>query len=153
MAMKHRSKPGDRDHTHNDIEKPYRVGYGRPPTNNQFKPGISGNPKGRRSKAPTFAEVTEQVLNETIELRVGDQLLRMSNRQALVRSAIRQALTGKPKLLTVLPAIMRYENENLQGHTDADLSLAAEDEAILTDFLARHRAPEDPVPGGDNDGS
>jgi hypothetical protein len=35
----------------------------------------------------------------------------MSNRQALVRSAIRQAYAGKPRLLTVLPAIMRYERE------------------------------------------
>src|SRR5262245_32091773 len=127
IAMKHRNKPPVGDHTHNDVEKPDRVGYGRPPTKNQFKPGISGNPKGRRRKAPSFAEVTEQVLNEKIELRVGDRLLRMSNRDALVRSAIRQALAGKPKLLTVLPAIMRYENESLQGRTDAHLNLATED--------------------------
>jgi hypothetical protein len=147
-----KNKPGKSDQTHNDKEKPYRVGYGRPPASARFKPGISGNPNGRRKKAPSFAEVTERVLNEKIELRVGDRLLRMSNRDALVRSAIRQALAGRPKLLTVLPAIMRYESESLQGRADANLSLAAEDEAILADFLARHRGPEDPVPGG-NSGS
>jgi Family of unknown function (DUF5681) len=152
MAMKHKNKLGKSDQTHNDKEKPYRVGYGRPPATNRFKPGISGNPDGRRKKAPSFADVTERVLNEKIELRVGDRLLRMSNRDSLVRSAIRQALAGKPRLLTVLPAIMRYERESLQGRADANLSLAAEDEAILADFLARHRAPEDPVPGGDGDG-
>ena len=79
------------------------------------------------------------MLNENIEMRIGDRVLRMSNRQALVRSAIRQALAGKPRLLTVLPAIMRYENESLQGRGDASLNLAAEDEAILADFLARHK--------------
>jgi len=146
MAMKHNNNLGDP----NDTEKPDRVGYGRPPASTRFKPGVSGNPHGRRKKAPSFAEVTEQVLNESIELRVGDQLLRMPNRYALVRSAIRQALAGKPRLLTVLPAIMRYESESLRGRTDANLSLAAEDEAILADFLARRRAPEDPVPGGDS---
>src|SRR5262245_20551740 len=57
-----------------------RVGYGRPPTETRFKPGVSGNPKGRRKKVPSFSEVTEQVLNETIEMRMGDRLLRMSNR-------------------------------------------------------------------------
>jgi hypothetical protein len=57
-----------------------------------------------------------------------------------VRSAIRQALAGKPRLLTVLPAIMRYESETLQGRGDADLHLATEDEAILADFLARHKS-------------
>jgi hypothetical protein len=28
-------------------EKPYRVGYGRPPLETRFKPNQSGNPKGR----------------------------------------------------------------------------------------------------------
>ena len=95
-------------------------------------------------KAPSFSEVTEQVLNEKIEMRIGDRVLRMSNRQALVRFAIRQALAGKPRLLTVLPAIMRYESENLQGQGDADLNLAAADEAILADFLARHKSHRKP---------
>lgn len=145
--MAQRTKDGGRDVYRADDEKPYRVGYGRPPAETRFKPGVSGNPKGRGKKAPSFSEVTEQVLNEQIELRIGDRVLRMSNRQALVRSAIRQALTGKPRLLTVLPAIMRYENENLQGRADANLNLAAEDEAILADFLARHKTTEIPGSG------
>src|SRR5262249_60504141 len=126
-------------------QESYRVGYGRPPTETRFKPGVSGNPKGRRKKVPTFSEVTEQVLNETIEIRMGDRLLRMPNREALVRSAIRQALAGKPRLLTVLPAIMRYEHESLQGQVDANLNLAAEDEAIRADYFARHGPPTTPA--------
>lgn len=145
--MTHKTKDGGRSVYRADDEKPYRVGYGRPPAETRFKSGVSGNPKGRRKKTLSFSEVTEQVLNEQIELRVGDRVLRMSNRQALVRSAIRQALTGKPRLLTVLPAIMRYENENLQGRADANLNLAAEDEAILADFLARHKTTETPGSG------
>jgi hypothetical protein len=147
IAMKHGNKPGDGDQTHDDIEKPNRVGYGRPPAETRFKPGVSGNPQGRRKKAPSFSEVTEQILDEKIEMRIGDRILRMSNRQALVRSAIRQALAGKPRLLTVLPAIMRYESESLQTRGDANLNLAAEDEAILADFLGRHKGPENPGSG------
>jgi len=131
-------------------QESYRVGYGRPPTETRFKPGVSGNPKGRRKKVPTFSEVTEQVLNETIEMRMGDRLLRMPNREALVRSAIRQAFAGKPRLLTVLRAIMRYERENQQGQADADLNLAAEDEAILADFFVRQRATENSGSGEEN---
>ena len=62
--------------------------------------------------------------------------------------AVRQALAGKPRLLTVLPAIMRYESEILQGHGDADLNLTAADEAILADYLARHKTTENPGNGG-----
>ena len=93
MTMAHKSKNGRRrgDCTSDVEAKSYRVGYGRPPPETQFKPGISGNPKGRRKKTPSFSEVTEQVLNEKIEMRMGDRVLRMSNRQALVRLAVRRA--------------------------------------------------------------
>ena len=128
----------------------YRVGYGRPPTETRFKPGVSGNPKGRRKKVPNFSEVTEQVLNETVKMRMGDRLLRMSNRQGLVRSAIRQAYAGKPRLFTVLSTIMRYERESLQGQADTDLNLTAEDEAILADFFVRQRATDNSGSGEEN---
>ena len=134
-----KTKGGNRNGNRANEEKCYRVGYGQPPVETRFKPGASGNPKGRRKRTPTFSEVTEQVLNENVEMRVGDRVLRMSNRQALVRSAIRQAIAGKPRLLAVLPAIMRYESEILQGKGDATLNLAEQDEAILDDFLARHK--------------
>jgi hypothetical protein len=150
MTMARKNKSGGcRGDQFNDVEgNPYRVGDGRPPTETQFKPGISGNSKGRRKKAPSFSDVTEQVFNEHVEMRIGDRVLRMSNRQALVRSAIRQALAGKPRLLTVLPAIMRYESETLQGRGDANLHLATEDEAILADFLARRKGANT-ADGGD----
>jgi hypothetical protein len=144
------SLPKKSRNMHTPDQVRYRVGYGRPPTETRFKPGVSGNPKGRRKTIPSFSEVTEQVLNETIELRMGDRVLRMSNRQALVRSAIRQALAGKPRLLAVLPTIMRFERESLQGQADANLNLPAEDEAILADFFARQRAADNSGSGEEN---
>ncbi len=147
MARKNKPSSHRGERFNNIEEEPYRVGHGHPPKQTQFKPGQSGNPKGRRKKTPSFSEVTEQVLNENVELRVGDRVLRMSNRKALVQLAIRQALAGKPRLSTVLPAITRYENESLRGRADASPSLTADDEAILSDFLARHRASEKPTDG------
>jgi uncharacterized protein DUF5681 len=150
VSPNNNNRPKNRKTANSSNQEGYRVGYGRPPTETRFEPGVSGNPKGRRKKRPSFSEVTEQVLNETVEVRMGDRLLRMSNQQALVRSAVRQALAGKPRLLTVLPAIMRYERESLQGQADTDLNLAAEDEAILNDYLARQRVTENSNGGGEN---
>jgi hypothetical protein len=149
IAMTRKNNSGGRrdDQLNDPHERPYRVGRGHPPKETQWKPGQSGNPTGRRKIRPSFSEVTESVLNEPVELRMGDRVLRMSNRQALVRSAIRQALAGKTGLLKVLPAIMRYESECLQGRGDTNLDLAAEDEAILADFLARHKAAKTPNDG------
>ena len=152
MTMARKNNGGGRrdDQTNDAQEQPYRVGRGHPPKETRWKSGQSGNPKGRRKKRPSFSEVTEQVLNETVKMRMGDRLLRMSNRQGLVRSAIRQAYAGKPRLLTVLPAIMRYERESLQGQADADLTLTAEDEALLADFFVRQRATDNSGSGEEN---
>jgi Family of unknown function (DUF5681) len=44
------------------------AGYGRPPKASRFKPGVSGNPKGRPKRKPIpFAEVVNQVLDAPIE--------------------------------------------------------------------------------------
>ena len=75
MTMARKNKSGGwRGDQFDDVEEnPYRIGDGRPPTETQFKPGISGNPEGRNKKAPRFSGVIEQVLGEKIELRVGDR--------------------------------------------------------------------------------
>jgi hypothetical protein len=81
MARKNKSG-GRRGDQFNDVEeKLYRVGYGRPLTETQFKPGISGNPKGRNKKMPSFSGVIEQVLDEKIEWRVGNRLRRQREQQ------------------------------------------------------------------------
>ena len=74
MARKNKSG-GCRGDQFNDVEEK-RVGYGRPLTGTQFKPGMSGNPKGRNKKAPRFSGVIEQVFDEKIELRVGNRVRR-----------------------------------------------------------------------------
>jgi hypothetical protein len=51
----------------------------------------------------------------------------------------------------VLPAIMRYERESLQGQADADLTLTATGEAILADFFARQRSTGSSDNGEEND--
>src|SRR5262245_32817793 len=90
-------------------EKPYRVGYGRPPLETRFKPNQAGNPKGRPRRPLSLHAVVEKVLEEKVEIRVGDRILRMSNRQALVRTAVRRALNGDPKLLRTVAQLRRAE--------------------------------------------
>lgn len=44
----------------------YKVGYGCPPKEHQFKPGQSGNPKGRPKKNNNFAEDVLEEMSEMI---------------------------------------------------------------------------------------
>jgi hypothetical protein len=124
-------------------EKSYRVGYGRPPLATRFKPNQSGNLKGRPRRPLSLRAVVEKVLEEKIDVREGDRVLRMSNRQALARAALRRALNGDPKLLRALALMMRAEIGLEQPEDGAAAHVSASDEAILADFLARHGTEPD----------
>ena len=138
--MARKNKNGrQRGEQFNAIEKePYRVGYARPPKETQFKPNQSGNPKGRPRRSPTLRAVVEKVLEEQIDIREGERVLRMSNRQALVRTAVRRALNGDPKLLRALSHMLRIETDGDQGEADTPNVVSAADDAILADFIVRH---------------
>jgi hypothetical protein len=53
------------------------VGPGRPPRENQFKPGKSGNPNGAKPKSPSIALdlklALERALNKTAKLNQGEK--------------------------------------------------------------------------------
>ncbi len=46
----------------------YEVGYRRPPKTTRFKPGQSGNPKGRPAKARNFKSDVKKTLETPIRL-------------------------------------------------------------------------------------
>lgn len=54
----------------------YKVGPGRPPKEFQFKPGISGNPKGAKRKPPPIAldlkAALERALDQKVQLKQGE---------------------------------------------------------------------------------
>jgi hypothetical protein len=124
-------------------DKPYRVGYGRPPLATRFKPNQSGNPKGRPRRPPSLRAVVERAMDEKVEIRDGERVLRMSTRQALARAAFRRALNGDPKLLRALALMMRAEIGLEQAEDEAAAPVSASDEAIVADYLARHRVELD----------
>src|SRR5258708_24002373 len=56
----------------------YKVGPRRPPKEYQFKPGQSGNPKGRKRKAPSllpdFKRLFDQAMSEEVTTTQGEIL-------------------------------------------------------------------------------
>lgn len=54
----------------------YRVGPGHPPREFQFKPGVSGNPKGAKPKSKVLRDLKvlfERALNKKVKLRPGER--------------------------------------------------------------------------------
>jgi Family of unknown function (DUF5681) len=118
--------------------EPYAVGYRRPPLHSRFKPGQSGNPKGRAKGSQNLRTIVKQISNEQIQIREGDRPRRMSRMEALVRTIFTRAFKD-PKALASLIVLWRQIGLTESDETTMELLPSPEYAAIVAEFLARHR--------------
>ncbi len=80
----------------------YEVGCGKPPKEHQFKPGQSGNPRGRpRSKKSGSTDISE-LLGEPIKVTTGGKVRDMGPFEASLRKLAKRAVGGH------LPSILKF---------------------------------------------
>lgn len=118
-----------------DPEGPgYEVGYGRPPKATRFKPGKSGNPRGRPKGAKSIPALLEGELNRKIRVREGNRERMLTKRELLVRRLVANGVQKGGRDGELLLKL-------LASHAaDADPAslpqpLDAQDEAILKRFM------------------
>lgn len=83
-------------------KEPYEVGYRRPPLHRRFKPGQSGNPKGRAKGSKNLKTLFNKILNEEVSLREGSDVRRVSKAEAVMRGLVIGALKGDSRSLGTL---------------------------------------------------
>jgi hypothetical protein len=84
------------------VPLPTRVGYRSPPVHSRFKPGVSGNPSGRRKGSQNLRTLFDKILNEEVSLRDGDKVKKISKAEAILRGVIVGALRGDTRSLAML---------------------------------------------------
>lgn len=92
---------------HEEQEQEQPVGYGQPPKQHRFKPGVSGNKEGRpkkkrpaRAPLPSEIQIAERIFSESrrlITVRENGELLTMSTIDAVLRAMAAAALNGNPR--------------------------------------------------------
>ncbi len=71
------------------------IGYGKPPKSGRFKPGVSGNPKGRPKRKPApLAEIIKNAINNPIEYREGGRIKVASTWELNLRILVDRAIGG-----------------------------------------------------------
>jgi hypothetical protein len=120
--------------------KPYKVGKGRPPVATRWKPGQSGNPKGRPKGARNVSAVLSDVLRQSVAVTENGKTRRMPVIEAMIRRLVNDALRGNPTAVKLLLSIIdRYGEAPGAGFRIEDLQ--AEDQAILTRYLGAASRP------------
>jgi Family of unknown function (DUF5681) len=89
----------------------YEVGYGRPPKHSQFKPGRSGNPKGRPHKSKNVDTLIKSELDATVTIKEGGRELRITKREAIVKQFVNSALKGDPRKLLLMLKYLEKQQE------------------------------------------
>ena len=108
------------------------VGYCRPPREHQFKPGQSGNPKGRPKGAKNEATILRTIFNRQIESREGGRIRKISVLEGMLLKFAEDALKGNPKSATFL--LNRYR---LTEDTAPEASELDQDDRALLEAYAR----------------
>lgn len=72
-----------------------RIGYRRPPKAHRFKPGQSGNPKGRPRREVAGPMDVSEVLRKTVTITVKGKSRKVSGEEASIRALVVRALIRK----------------------------------------------------------
>ncbi|WP_108681336.1 DUF5681 domain-containing protein [Methyloceanibacter sp. wino2] len=119
----------------------YEVGYQKPPKHAQFKPGQSGNPKGRPKGHRNFKTILKDVLAEKVHVREGDRTRRVSKQEALIRMTLTNALMNDNKAFASVLQLLRLAGfmDDVAEPTETE-NVGQDDALIVEEFLRRHGA-------------
>jgi hypothetical protein len=115
----------------------YDIGYKRPPLGTRFKPGFSGNAKGRPKGVRNLETDLKEELSERISVREGERQLKVSKQRALVKTLLAKALKGDTRAANILLQLIAKTVVDDEAGRDAVQDLADDDVAILQRYLER----------------
>jgi Family of unknown function (DUF5681) len=122
------------------------VGYGCPPVATRFKPGQSGNPRGR----PKGSKGVDQVLRQALDRRVPDPRRggrhTVSMLELIVEGLVLAAARRDPRMIRLLVGLVdRYAPSG--APQPASLEIEAKDKDILDEYVASLTAALDKAGG------
>ncbi len=91
----------------------YEVGYCKPSKLTQFKPGESGNPKGRPKGSKNLSTVLQDMLDQDVIITEGNKQITVSMLEALVKGLLANSIKGKAGATnTAFKLIQQMEESN-----------------------------------------
>ncbi|GLS42572.1 DUF5681 domain-containing protein [Methylobacterium brachythecii] len=122
----------------------YEVGYGKPPEHTRFKPGVSGNPKGRTKGTQDFDAMLHAALAKKVRVTENGRSVKMTKYAILLDTNINKACKGDPRSFReVMHHVGRSNGSGGQAgvaNPAAELVFGSEEMAIIARFFERESA-------------
>ena len=121
--------------------------YRKPPEATRFRPGQSGNPKGRPRGSRNFGTAIEKELNATVVVNENGKRKQITKRDGIAKQFVNKALTGDARAFAaLLNEARRQESAGPPGPTaDAEQPFTADDQLTIANVLRRIRETT-PIP-------
>lgn len=114
----------------------YEVGYGKPPKYTQFKPGLSGNPKGRPKAAKNFKTDLTEEMNELVQITEGGRSKTISKQRAILKRTVEKALKGDMRAVDLIIKWVSNYLQIMEVQEDIVQQISSDDRAILNNYIA-----------------
>jgi hypothetical protein len=117
-------------------DAPYDVGFGKPPAANKFKPGHSGNPKGRPKGTLNLATTIQKALRERITVVENGKRRLISKFEALITQLVNRAVKGDARAIQLLLSVL---TRLFSGDAASASSIAAsgDEQKVIAGILER----------------
>ncbi len=116
-----------------------RGGYYNPPVHSRFKPGQSGNPKGRPKKAQNASTLIGAVLGERIPVRENGRTRKISKLEASLTQLANKAAAGDVR--AILAVVALAQGVEARGEPDqVAVPLDEADRRVLDRLIDRVRS-------------
>ena len=113
-----------------------RIGYARPPIASRFKPGRSGNPRGRPKNSRNLKTIIQGALTATVTLREGARKRSISKLEGIVLKQVESALKGNEKAaLAALKMAAQVGLLDVPEGTAEPLTLSASEQEMVNELV------------------
>src|SRR5882672_1928432 len=85
----------------------YEVGYGKPPRDTRFKPGRSGNPRGRPNESKNLSTLLSEALNEPVIVIENGRRRKVAKRQAIITQLVNRSAKADLKATQIVLAMLQ----------------------------------------------
>ena len=129
----------DRDDAPRDAaqsdDRPEPIGYGCPPVATRFRPGQSGNPRGRPKGARNLNTIIASALGERIAVNENGKRKRISKMEAVIKQLVNRAASGEVRATQLLLALVQAQEAQSASAPEADKF--SKDDAFVMAELSR----------------